>query len=518
MQGAAVGADGPDPIIDIHQHLGYSGRSDAVLLAHQRAMGATTTILLPAGRPAKTASTHFGNANGLQAQALGNDACYRFATTHGSAFRFGANEVPDIDGATREIERYLKRGAVLIAEQKFGVDCDAPAMQAIYQLAQAHRVPVLMHWQFGMYNNGFERFHTMLEKYSRVTFLGHAQTWWANIDREHSDQSVLYPEGTRHAGGLTDRYLGDYPNMYGDLSAGSGLNALTRDEAFTPRVSDAAPGQARVRQRLQRSSTAPGRSARARRRSRRSGVWPRADDRTQTVCTRMPRVSFDCDGAMMFWRPAAAIARGSERRCSSGPQTPEIRVGIIGTDTSHVTAFTKLLNDKNDPAHVPGARVVAAFKGGSPDVEASRTRVDKFAAELKDKWGVEFVDSIEALAAKVDAVLLESVDGRPHLEQVRPVFGAKKRVFVDKPLPRATPMRARSSGCRASPGCRSSARRVCAMSPTSRRSGRATNTAGFAAPSRSGPKTWSRIIRTCSGTAFTPSKCSIRCSDLAAKR
>src|SRR5918996_5134034 len=91
-------------------------------------------------------------------------------------------------------------------------------------------------------------------------------------------------------------------------------------------------------------------------------------------------------------------------------QTPEIRLGIIGTDTSHVTAFTKLLHDKTDPNHVPGARVVAAFKGGSPDVEASRTRIDKFAAELKDKWGIEFVNSIEELMTKVDAVLLESVD------------------------------------------------------------------------------------------------------------
>ena len=115
-------------------------------------------------------------------------------------------------------------------------------------------------------------------------------------------------------------------------------------------------------------------------------------------------------------------------------QTLDIRVGIIGTDTSHVTAFTKLLNDKSDPNHVAGARVVAAFKAGSPDVDASRTRIDRFAAELKDKWGVEFVDSIEELCERVDAVLLESVDGRPHLSQVRPVFKAKKRVFIDKPL------------------------------------------------------------------------------------
>jgi len=115
-------------------------------------------------------------------------------------------------------------------------------------------------------------------------------------------------------------------------------------------------------------------------------------------------------------------------------QTQEIKVGMIGLDTSHVTAFTKLLNDKSDPNHVPGARVVAAFKGGSPDVESSRTRIDRFTAELKDKWGVEIVDSIEELCKKVDAVLLESVDGRPHLNQVRPVIAAKKRVFIDKPF------------------------------------------------------------------------------------
>lgn len=233
LQGVAPAAQSPDPIIDIHQHIGYSGRPDDVLLAHQRAMGVTTTILLPAGRPMKTASTHLGVANGLQAQARGNEACYRFARTHGKAFRFGANEVPDISGAAKEIERYLKRGAVVIAEQKFGVECDAPAMQRVYELAQAHHVPVLMHWQFEMYNYGFERFYKMLEKYPRVTFLGHAQTWWANIDKDHRDQSMLYPKGPVTPGGLTDRYLGDYPNIYGDLSAGSGLNALTRDEEFT---------------------------------------------------------------------------------------------------------------------------------------------------------------------------------------------------------------------------------------------------------------------------------------------
>src|SRR5918993_2220332 len=89
-----------EPIIDIHQHVGYSGRPNEVLLSHQRAMGITTTILLPAGRAARRPSTHDGVANGLQAEALGNDACYAFAQAHPKAFLFGANDVPDLDGAT----------------------------------------------------------------------------------------------------------------------------------------------------------------------------------------------------------------------------------------------------------------------------------------------------------------------------------------------------------------------------------------------------------------------------------
>ena len=229
---SAFGGQAREPIIDIHQHVGYTGRPDDVLLAHQRAIGATTTILLPAGRPANVPSTHYGVANGLEAQAHGNEACYRLAEAHRGAYAFAANEVPDLEASTREIERYLGLGAVLIGEQKFGVECDSPEMQRIYDVARAHGVPVLMHWQFRRFNYGFERFYKMLEKYPQVNFIGHAQTWWANVDGKHADQTVLYPKGPVAPGGLTDRYLRDYPNMYGDLSAGSGQNALTRDEGF----------------------------------------------------------------------------------------------------------------------------------------------------------------------------------------------------------------------------------------------------------------------------------------------
>lgn len=112
----------------------------------------------------------------------------------------------------------------------------------------------------------------------------------------------------------------------------------------------------------------------------------------------------------------------------------EIKVGIIGTDTSHVIAFTKILNNPQNPDHIPGAKIVAAFKGGSQDIESSRTRVDKYAEELQRDWKVEIVPDIATLLKKVDAVLLESVDGRTHLEQAKVVIAAGKPLFIDKPL------------------------------------------------------------------------------------
>ena len=219
-----------EPIIDIHQHTDYSGRSNDLLIPHQRAMGVTKTILLPAGRPLSYGSTYYGFSNGLQAKATGNEVCYQFAKDHPDEFIFGANEVPDMPGAVQEIEKYLKLGAPVIGELKFGLDCDSSAMQNIYELAQTYKVPVLMHWQHNIYNRGIERFHTMLRKYPKVNFIGHAQTWWADIDKNHTDPNILYPKGSVTRGGLTDRLLTEYPNMYGDFSAGSGLGSLTRDE------------------------------------------------------------------------------------------------------------------------------------------------------------------------------------------------------------------------------------------------------------------------------------------------
>jgi predicted dehydrogenase len=131
--------------------------------------------------------------------------------------------------------------------------------------------------------------------------------------------------------------------------------------------------------------------------------------------------------------PSGPADREQAARQEDGPPgwaARELRAGIIGTDTSHVPQFTKIFHSHPEWK----VKVVAAFKGGSPDLPLSATRVDKFAATIQQEHGVELVDSIDALLAKVDVVLLTSVDGRPHLAQVTPVFKAGKRVFIDKPL------------------------------------------------------------------------------------
>ncbi len=112
----------------------------------------------------------------------------------------------------------------------------------------------------------------------------------------------------------------------------------------------------------------------------------------------------------------------------------DLRLGIVGTDTSHVIGFAAAFNDPASPDHVPGARIVAAYKGGSPEFPPSRDRIEGFAQTLHDKYGIEIVDTIAELCKRVDGVLLESVDGRVHLKEVREIVAARKPMFIDKPL------------------------------------------------------------------------------------
>jgi predicted TIM-barrel fold metal-dependent hydrolase len=209
------------PVIDIHQHTSFRAREDADLLDHQERLGVAKTILLPAGR-----------MNGLAARASGNLHTFRLVQQHPRRFATFANDVVYLPGAGREIEFFLKKGAIGIGELKDNVDCDSSHMQRVAELAREYRVPMLIHFQEGTYNSGFPRFGRMVERYPDVTFIGHASTWWYNIDGGFRPESDRRPTGRPVPGGLTDRWLKDYPNLYGDLSA-SGAQALLRDAEFS---------------------------------------------------------------------------------------------------------------------------------------------------------------------------------------------------------------------------------------------------------------------------------------------
>lgn len=215
---AALPAQTSIPIIDIHQHTPYTGRTADELLRHQETMGIAKTILLPAGR-----------AYSLAVGIGGNEAALALVKKFPGKYYYFANELPDIEETRVTLEKYLKMGAIGIGEQKFHVPCDGKAMQLVASIAQEYDVPVLMHFEYRAYNLQYERFPNLLKQFPKVNFIGHAQTFWANIDKNH-DQTALYPKTKVTAGGWTDRWLADCPNFYGDLSAGSGLNSLRRDE------------------------------------------------------------------------------------------------------------------------------------------------------------------------------------------------------------------------------------------------------------------------------------------------
>lgn len=113
----------------------------------------------------------------------------------------------------------------------------------------------------------------------------------------------------------------------------------------------------------------------------------------------------------------------------------DLRIGMIGLDTSHCVEFTRRLNNPDDKNHVEGGKVVAAFRGGSEDMPIdSMKRIPPYAKQLEEKWGVKMYDSIDALVKDVDVVMVESIDGRKHLEQALPVMKAHKPLFIDKPV------------------------------------------------------------------------------------
>jgi len=129
----------------------------------------------------------------------------------------------------------------------------------------------------------------------------------------------------------------------------------------------------------------------------------------------------------------AVLPNADDAKDAADAEPKVIRVGMIGLDTSHCLAFAKLLNMKDDKQYVPGCKLVGVYPKGSPDIQSSVTRVPKYTEEIQ-KYGVKIVDDLDELVAQVDAILLETNDGRPHLEQIIPALKAGLPVFIDKPI------------------------------------------------------------------------------------
>ncbi len=151
---AVAPAQSPVPIVDIHQHTHYWGRTDEQMFRHQDTMGIAHTILLPAGR-----------FYGLEADAWGNDSCLAVVKQFPKKYSFFANEVPYLPEAREVIEKYLKLGAIGIGEQKFFVDASGSApMTMICELARDYKVPILLHFQHERYNVNYDQFWKVLTK------------------------------------------------------------------------------------------------------------------------------------------------------------------------------------------------------------------------------------------------------------------------------------------------------------------------------------------------------------------
>ena len=177
------------PLIDIHQHTRYQGRSDEQLLAHQAYNRVTKTILLP--------------GEGWMLSVVGdNSSCAALEARYPSQFRRFTCSDPAESRTADLVGGNIRRGAIGIGELKFHVAVDSPEMQRVYRLAEEWRVPVLIHFEYENYNTGFERFAAVLKTYHKVNFIGHAQTWWGNISAELNPLD-LYPKGHVKPGGLT---------------------------------------------------------------------------------------------------------------------------------------------------------------------------------------------------------------------------------------------------------------------------------------------------------------------------
>ena len=214
---AAPASEWDSPVFDLHFHLRPQPASN---VTHLDGAGVTKANLLTRGDVLE------------QVKALQRAAPGRFTWFH-------SYDVTKPD-AEQVLTQAVKDGAQGFGEMKFHVAADGPELRRIYALAADLRVPILIHFQEvdhfaneGTWSTGFAKtFESVLRAYPKTTFIGHADAFWANVSADYHNEAA-YPTGPITRGGLTDKWLGDHPNLFGDLSANSGNNAMSRDPEFT---------------------------------------------------------------------------------------------------------------------------------------------------------------------------------------------------------------------------------------------------------------------------------------------
>jgi predicted TIM-barrel fold metal-dependent hydrolase len=204
------------PVLDTHLHL--RGDADACFV-HMQGCGVSNAVLLTRAQDEDRAKAEMERRPKHFVRSVSSDP-----------------SKPDADKMLRDA---IKGGAVSIGEMKFHVALDSPEMRRVYDVAADMQVPVMMHIQVFPhfegelpYNTGYPQFDKVLRACPRTNFIGHGDLFWAHISADvPADRG--YPAGPIKAGGLTDRWLSDFPNLYGDMSANSGNNALSRDTEFS---------------------------------------------------------------------------------------------------------------------------------------------------------------------------------------------------------------------------------------------------------------------------------------------
>jgi predicted TIM-barrel fold metal-dependent hydrolase len=226
---AVCGGADTGAIIDIHCHSPIPAvHTERWIVEHQRHHGASVSMLLPIDSAAGTEQLPNMTHRLLPKFVLGQRSAMDLAAKYPGQFRFFTTADARDRDSSKYLEKHLRAGAIGIGEVKLPLECDSPLMSRIYDVARAWRVPVLIHFQHGLFATGIERFHRVAARYPSVIFIGHAQTWWGNIGHLNR-QETMYPEGRIAAAGITDRLLADFANIYADLSAYSGFHAIARN-------------------------------------------------------------------------------------------------------------------------------------------------------------------------------------------------------------------------------------------------------------------------------------------------